>query len=213
MVSLDPKDEVGLLHDHYRDTFGHIREREQRRDRLFVILLFMFVLLVFQTIYPATVGDSVGNFSLAGLEIRPQDLPLPALLDVTWVLTLLTGLKYCQTTLAVDRQYPYLHRLEEEIGKQLRDPALFSREGKSYLVDYPIVLNWAWFCYVIIFPLTILAGTILLLVVIWADLDYSRWHKLFATAMALGLLLSFAFYQVIPQVGRAVKRRQKQQDA
>jgi hypothetical protein len=103
MVSLDPKDEVVLLHDHYRDTFGQIREREQRRDRLFVILLLMFVLLVFQTIYPATVGDSVGKISIAGLEIRPRDLPLPALLDVTWVLTLLTGLKYCQTTLADTR--------------------------------------------------------------------------------------------------------------
>lgn len=213
MVALDPKDEVVLLHDHYRDTFGYIRDREQRRDRLFVLLLVMFVLLAFQTIYPATVGETAGKFSLAGLEIRIQDLPLPALLDVTWVLTLLTGLKYCQTTLAVERQYPYLHRLEEGIGKQLQDPMLFSREGKSYLVDYPLVLNWAWFCYVIVFPLTILAGTVLLTVVLWKDLDYSPWHKLFATVMALALLLSFAFYQVVPQIARAVGRRRKPQQA
>lgn len=213
MVALDPKDEVILLHDHYRDTFGYIRDREQRRDRLFVILLVMFVLLAFQTIYPATVGETVGKLSLAGLEIRLQDLPLPALLDATWVLTLLTGLKYCQTTLAVERQYPYLHRLEAGIGKQLQDSTLFSREGKSYLVDYPLVLNWAWFCYVIVFPLTILAGTVLLTVALWKDLDYSPWHKLFATVMALALLLSFAFYQVVPQTARVVGRRRNPQQA
>jgi len=203
MAALDPKDEIALLHEHYKDTFTHILDREQRRDRLFVVLILMFGLLALQVQYPASVGGVLGTMSLAGIEISVRNLPLGALLDVTWLLTLLVGLKYCQTALAVERQYPYLHRLEEEIASRLGDPELFCREGKAYLRAYPTVLNWAWFCYVILFPLAVLAGTYLLITLMWRELDYSGWTKLFATVMAAALLVSFALYQVIPRLGRA----------
>lgn len=203
MATLDPKEELGLLHDHYKDTFAHILTREQRRDRLFVTLVLIFGLLVLQVQYPATVGGALGTIALAGVEVSVKDLPLAALLDMTWLLTLLVGLKYCQTALAVERQYPYLHQLEEAIAGRLSDADLFCREGKAYLRAYPTVLNWAWFCYVILFPLAVLAGTCLLMVVMWRDLDYGRWHNAFATLMAAALVVSFALYQVIPRLGRA----------
>lgn len=137
----------------------------------------MFGLLVLQVQYPASVGGALGTVSLAGVKVSVKDLPLAALLDPTWLLTLLVGLKYCQTALAVERQYPYLHRLEEAIAARLGDPELFCREGKAYLRAYPTVLNWAWFCYVILFPLAALAGACLLTVVIWRDLDYGGWAQ------------------------------------
>lgn len=203
MAALDPKEEVALLHEHYKDTFTYIAGREQRRDRLFVILVLMFALLALQVEYPATVGDALGTVSVAGVEIHVKDLPLAAILDMTWLLTLLVGLKYCQTALAVERQYPYLHRLEEAIALRLEDAELFCREGKAYLRAYPSVLNWAWFCYVILFPVAALVGAGLLTVVMWSDLEYGTWHKLFATTMAAALVTSFALYQVIPRLGRA----------
>lgn len=205
ILELDPKDLLGLLHEHYNNTFAHIRDREQRRDRLFVTLALMFALLVFQVQYPATVGGALGTVSVAGVELSVRDLPLEALLDVTWLLTLLVGLKYCQTALAVERQYPYLHHLEEEIATRLGDPELFCREGRAYLRAYPSVLNWAWFCYVILFPLAVVLGTGLLTVVMWRGLDYSAWHKAFASAMAAALVVSFALYQVVPRVGQVVR--------
>jgi hypothetical protein len=203
MAGLDPKDELTLFHEHYKDTFTHILDREQRRDRLFVALILMFALLVLQVQYPATVGGALGTVRLAGIEVGLRNLPLGALLDLTWLLTLLVGLKYCQTALAVERQYPYLHRLEEQIASLLGDPELFCREGKAYLRAYPTVLNWAWFCYVILFPLAVLAGTALTTIVMWRELDYSGWSKIFATVMAAALVVSFALYQVIPRLGRA----------
>jgi hypothetical protein len=33
---------LGLLHDHYKESFSLIRAREQRRDRLLLWLLFLF---------------------------------------------------------------------------------------------------------------------------------------------------------------------------
>ncbi|MDP9388683.1 MAG: hypothetical protein M3Q48_12415 [Actinomycetota bacterium] len=163
-MALDPKEEVALLHEHYKDSFAHVLVREQRRDRLFVILVLMFALLTLQVQYPATVGDALGTVKVLGVDVTVKNLPLPALLDVTWLLTLLVGLKYCQTALAVERQYPYLHQLEEAIAGRLSNAELFCREGKAYLRAYPSVLNWAWFCYVVLFPLAVLAGTSLLMV-------------------------------------------------
>lgn len=202
MAALDAKEEIALLHEHYKDSFAHILVREQRRDRLFVILVLMFALLTLQVQYPATVGGALGTVSILGVDVTVKDLPLSALLDVTWLLTLLVGLKYCQTALAVERQYPYLHQLEQAIAGQLSDPELFCREGKAYLRGYPTVLNWAWFCYVILFPFAVLVGACLLTVVMWQDLDYGRWHMVFATVMAAALVISFALYQVIPRLGR-----------
>ncbi|PLS75029.1 MAG: hypothetical protein CYG61_09525 [Actinobacteria bacterium] len=205
-MALDPKEEVALLHEHYKDSFAHVLVREQRRDRLFVILVLMFALLTLQVQYPATVGDALGTVKVLGVDVTVKNLPLPALLDVTWLLTLLVGLKYCQTALAVERQYPYLHQLEEAIAGRLSNAELFCREGKAYLRAYPSVLNWAWFCYVVLFPLAVLAGTSLLMVTLWRDLDdYGGWHKLFCTVMAAALIVSFALYQVIPRLGRAVE--------
>ncbi|MDP9412307.1 MAG: hypothetical protein M3P70_17805 [Actinomycetota bacterium] len=211
MAQVDPRDVLGLLHEHYMDTFAHIREREQRRDRLFVLLVLMFVLLVFQVHYPASVGGALGTVSVGGVSVSLTDLPLAAVLNVTWLLTLLVGLKYCQTALTVERQYPYLHKLEEAISERLGSTDLFCREGKAYLSEYPAVLNWAWFCYVILFPLVVLLGSSVLTVVTWRDLDYGGWHKAFASVMAASLVVSFALYQVAPRLGRVAQwiRRDK----
>ena len=37
-----------ILHDHYKDTFGHIRDYLKLRDRLFFFLLIVITLMLFQ---------------------------------------------------------------------------------------------------------------------------------------------------------------------
>lgn len=212
MSDVDSTAVLDLLHDHYKDSFTNIRERERRRDRLFVTLVLLFTLLVLEVQYPAATDGALGTLSIGGVQVSVGDLPLAALLDVTWLMTLLVGLKYCQTALAVERQYPYLHRLEEAIGERLGDPSLFCREGAAYLHAYPTVLNWAWFCYVIVFPVALLVGTGLILTVMWRDLPYGGWHKTFSSAMAATLVLSFALYQVGPRFGRVVAAWGAQKD-
>lgn len=194
-----------VLYDHYKDSFSNIIAREQRRDRLFVLLILIYGALVFQIRYPTAI-EALGQVSLAGVTVAVADLPLSALLDATWALALVVGLKYCQTALSVERQYPYLHRLEEVIGARLGDPDLFCREGKAYLRGYPQVLNWAWFCYVVLFPLAVLAATASAVVGMWVDLDYGVLHNLFGTVAGGALVVSFALYQVIPRFGRVVAK-------
>ncbi len=203
---LGPEEVVSVLHDHYKDTFSHIRDRERQRDRLFLLLIALYGVLTFQVQYPANLTTAVKQITVAGVGIETAALPMAALLDATWLLALLTALKYCQTTVTVERQYPYLHRLEQEISGRLGDPDVFSREGKTYLRQYPLLLNWAWFCYVVIFPLSVLLATVTLMTTVWLRLAYSLPHKLFTTTMAVALVLAFALYQVIPNFQGAWRR-------
>src|SRR5688572_26851375 len=85
--------QLDILNDHYKDTFTRLRESEQTRDRLFLWLVGLFVLLILEIGYPAAVGGTLGKVKIADAEVNLQALPLAALLSVTWVLTLLITLQ------------------------------------------------------------------------------------------------------------------------
>ena len=95
--------QLEILHDHYKETFARLRETEASRDQLFLWVIGLFALLSLEIGYPAAIGGSLGKLSIAGGELNLQALPLPALLNVTWVLTLAIGLRYCQTSVLVNR--------------------------------------------------------------------------------------------------------------
>ncbi len=200
---MEDRDLIAFLHDHYKDTFSYVTSRETRRDRLFLTLILGYAVLALQVYYPTSVLGTVQKLSILGVEFDVGSLPLAALLDASWAAALVIGLKYCQTALAVERQYPYLHRLEESVGRLLPDPNMFCREGRAYLQSYPAVLNWAWVCYVVIFPLAAVFGAAGLLAITWRSLPYGSAHKVFQTTTGTALILSFAFYQVVPRMRQA----------
>lgn len=106
-------EKLALLHDHYKESFALIRERETQRDRLFLWLLVIFAVLVIEIQYPANFHGVLGHVNVAGNDIDLQRLPLALLLNVSWMFTAAFVLKYCQVAKAVERQYTYLHLLED----------------------------------------------------------------------------------------------------
>jgi hypothetical protein len=189
---------VSLLHDHYKESFQLIRAREKQRDRSFFLLIGLFALLFVEVQYPASIQGAVGPVTVAGAQFRLSALPLSALLSASWLLTLGTSLMYCRVSVNVERQYLYLHKLENWISQQLDVPNLYRREGAAYLLGYPVVLNWAWFCYVIVFPASALVATITLVALEWASLQYASASKLFDSAIALSVAVSVVLYRVAP---------------
>jgi len=129
--------QLEILHDHYKESFSLIRSREKQRDILFLVLIALFALLIVEIKYPLNFGEAIGNLNLQFGDIQLAKLPLAALLSVSWVFTFTIALRYCQTTVAVDVQYRYLHMLESKISKFFNDTNLYRREGKAYLEDYP----------------------------------------------------------------------------
>lgn len=187
-------DTLALLHDHYKETFALIRDREGQRDKLFLWLLVIFALLVIEIQYPANVNGVLGHLKLGVNDIDLQQLPLSRLLNVSWVFTAAFVLRYCQATKAVERQYHYLHMLEERISARLKDADLYRREGRAYLDQYPHLLNWAWVYYTILFPAASVIAVCYLLGVEWVALNESVLSKLFDSAFGISVLISLGLY-------------------
>ncbi len=212
-----------VLHDHYKETFARQREMEAARDRLFLQVIGLFALLSLEIGYPAALGASLGKIGVAGAEINLQALPLAALLNATWVLTLAVALSYCRVAIHIDRQYDYVHMLERNISPILRDgqghkaegavptPPLdediYQREGTVYLRGYPLLLNATWIAYVAIFPIILLVATIGLVVWEWRRLPYPAFNRAFDSGVALALIVLLLLYRVLPYI--AEKRRDK----
>jgi hypothetical protein len=202
--------QLEILHDHYKETFTRLRAAEALRDRLFLWVIGLFALLSLEIGYPAAVGGTLGKLSIAGGELNLQALPLPALLSATWILTLTISLRYCQTSVLVNRQYPYLHTLEKAISPEVGGGDLYQREGKVYLRAYPLLLDVAWFAYVILFPLIVMVATLGL--AIWevklAWVSYPLYHIIFDIFVAFALICFFFLYRVQPALASGWRKWQ-----
>ena len=133
-----------ILHDHYKESFAHIREREKQRDRLFLILIALFGLLAFEVLYPTAVVLSTVELPVANVKLDVSYLPLSAILSTTWVFVLAILLRYGTVAITVERQYAYLHKLEEKISNIFGDVEIYCREGRDYKKNYPIFSWWVW---------------------------------------------------------------------
>lgn len=204
--SISAEKQLDTLHDHYKETSALIRHREKQRDRAFFLVIALYALLILEIQYPASFRGSIGTVSIAGNQLQVSRLPLSGLLDASWVLVLAVALSYCRVAINVERQYGYLHRLEEWLSAALQTPELYRREGKVYLDGYPLFLDWTWICYVFIFPAVVLLATIALVVVEWQGLPYALLHKLFDSAIALVVMISFVLYRFVPMVLERFRR-------
>jgi hypothetical protein len=193
-----------VLHDHYKESFSYIRERERERDRLFLIALFALLALEIQ--YPINFRGAVGTLTFLGIELSVDALPLPAFLTATWVTVLVITLRYCQASTNVERQYKYLHTLEDKISAELEDDELYRREGRAYKSEYPLFSWWAWRFYVVVLPVIAIIVTVVLIYNEWARLDYPLLGKLFDVISASGIAVSFVLYRIVPLASGIVKK-------
>ncbi len=192
--------QLEVLHDHYKETFALIREREKQRDRLTLILIGLFALLAVEIQYPANFRGALGTLGVAGAEVELADLPLPALLSASWALTLVIALRYCQSFVAIERQYTYLHALEEKISPELGCGDMYRREGQVYLRDYPLFLDVVWISYIVLLPLAAAGAAVALLVREWAALGYPLPYKVFDSFVGVFIAGTFVLARTLPQL-------------
>lgn len=140
-----------ILYDHYKDTCSSIGDAIKRRDRLMVYVILVLGFFAFQTVFPNASDQVVNDFLnfKFGLTL-PLDLSIIG--NIIWFLLLIFSLRYFQVAVFVERQYTYLHGIEDSLNKEL-SAEIITRESKSYLNKYPIFSDWMWFLYTIVFPL------------------------------------------------------------
>lgn len=152
MASDDTKLEI--LSEHYKNTFDFLQNNLKQRNRLFLYVLCILILMLFQLYTPQEASDLMSQFISSKLNLSEQ-INMLFVQSIIWFGLLATTLKYFQSVVFIERQYNYIHQLEEQLRKEYEKKA-FTREGASYLKDYPKLLNWASCLYTIFFPVILL---------------------------------------------------------
>jgi len=116
---------------------------------VYVVLTLGF--FAFQALFPAASDAVLANFLnfKFGLTALPN---FTIIGSVIWFLLLVFAVRYFQISTFVERQYIYLHCIEEKINKEFGEE-LIIRESKAYLDKYPLFSAWMWVLYTIIFPI------------------------------------------------------------
>lgn len=149
------------LCSHYKDVCDVHRESIKQRNKLFYRLLSVFALFAVQSSASKLVASIVCAYlkiSDAQLQSGGEASIIPTLL---WFALLGFSMRYFQIQVEIEKQYEYLHALENDINSFYTGSAAFTKEGKAYLNEYPLFSNWICFLYTMVFPVLLLltAGT------------------------------------------------------
>lgn len=150
-------EKLAILHDHYRDTCSVMQGQRAARDRYFYFVLAVLAIALFDIAAPQGFASTIADVlkSKAQLSSTPD---LGYIRSLLWFLLLGFTVRYCQSALAVERQYSYVHKLESLLSTHVE--GAFTREGEAYLSDYPLFLDWAHYLYTLVFPLLLSAVAI-----------------------------------------------------
>jgi hypothetical protein len=115
-------------------------------------------------------------------------------------------LRYCQASINVERQYKYLHKLEDKISAELGDDMLYRREGRAYKSEDSPFRWWVRRFYVVVLPVIAIIATGALIYNEWAKLEYPLLGNIFDLVSASGVAASFVLSRIVPLVSGAVNK-------
>ena len=145
-----------------------------------------------QTIFPSAADNAIVDYIHFNFGLT-LTINLAILGNIVWFLVLLFTLRYFQTAVFVERQYAYLHQLEDKLNTVFGQE-MITREGKSYLADYPWFSDWMWFLYTIAFPALLFFVSVMKI--------FSEWALTLRNGFSLGLgINSLLFLFLIISIG------------
>ncbi|MFA5747461.1 MAG: hypothetical protein WC926_05350 [Candidatus Paceibacterota bacterium] len=124
---MNPSDDtkIEIIHDHYKETFSYIREKEKKRDFLFIIIIALIGILFLEVQYSGIFSILLNKVKLNFAEVDLSVMPISIFLSVTWTYLFMVVLRYCQSSIFVERNYDYLHKLEEKISGVIGDKKIY----------------------------------------------------------------------------------------
>ena len=206
MVEADIHDSaINIAHDHYKETFAYIREREAIRNRLFFFVIGSITLLGILIRYPENIVEALSAAEIQGLTLNLSTFPIHVLISSNWMVLAVIILRYYQCMVDIERQYDYLHLLEDKIKLYFRRNEIdipYRREGQHYLNNRAVFANWVWFFYTIIVPIAVCSAMLSIFIFSW-QLHNIRWYHLaFDGLMMLAALGSVLLYTYTNHFGK-----------
>ena len=119
-------DKLAIVHEHYRDTCTVMQNQRAARDRYFYLVLAVLGIALFDVATPQGFASAVGDVLKSQMQMSAAP-DLGYVRSLLWFLLLGFTIRYCQTALAVERQYAYVHKLESLLSTHVE--GAFTREG------------------------------------------------------------------------------------
>ena len=142
---------VELYYDHYKDSFEQQKSYLQKRDKLTIILLVCIILIIAFCYDANSVCENLNK--LINSQVNELKFDLSFIKTGLYIITFWVSLQYYQIVLIIEKTYRYIHNCE----KCLSDSGFpISREGFSYLENYPWLSNCAHLFYAWGIPLTLI---------------------------------------------------------
>lgn len=143
-------DKIELLYDHYKETFAIIKGSLSQRNRFFVLV---FLVVTLQFLF-ATSAESISFLIITVIQEKYKiDISdqMSIIQSLLWLVLLYLTMRYYQVNVYVERQYNYIHSLEQDIENKAQ--VKFDREGGDYLSNYPKMNSFMDILYKWIFPI------------------------------------------------------------
>lgn len=156
-----------MIYDHYKETCSIIRDAIKFRDRLMLFVIITLAFFSFQSFFPITSNQVVSELLTFKFGLNLQ-FNFAFLGSIIWFLLLVFVLRYFQTAVFIERQYKYIHKLEDQLNKELKED-IITREGKSYLSKYPLFSDWMCFLYTMFFPILLFLITLTKIISEWVN--------------------------------------------
>lgn len=196
-------DDLEIAYDHYKETFTLIKDSEKDRNKIFIILCLLIAGLYLLATEPNSLfqvlkdlvkeyGKTSINFSISIVQ------------SLLWIVLLFYSMRYFQVNSYIERQYNYLHIIEEEINAKIE--FTFCREGKSYLDKYPMVLDLIYYIYTWVFPVIYIGIVLYKILMEWVS-TYNMRVVLLDTLIAGCIIVASCLYILLLH---PIKKKTKQ---
>ena len=194
------ENKLEILSTHYSETFQLLKADVARRDRLFLYMLTVVLLILLYMSTPESLSDWINSFVIrqAGSQ---RDSTISHLIDISFVGSILwLGLltlshTYFQTVLHIERQYDYIYRLEKQISKHFDEKA-FIREGKHYRANMSKFSSWTKFIFWNLIPVLILVFIVFWLIFLFNTSNATIVYLVVDSLISLTLLISMGLYLI-----------------
>lgn len=139
-----------LFYDHYKETFLLIKDYNKERNKFFLLVVIIVGLQLMLAIVPdSTIPLIVGMVKeVYNIDILNHFIIVQSIL---WIVLAYFTMRYYQSVVYIERQYNYIHKLEETISNLCE--VEFDRESKNYLTFYPKMSDAIDFMYKWVFPI------------------------------------------------------------
>lgn len=201
-------DKVELLYDHYKETVRGSTDMQEKRNKLFAYVCILELLNFLMLLFPQVINSALSSFLLEVYKVSLSEL-LGLFPSAIWLITTYVLVRYFQTAIYVERQYPYIEEIEAEITKET-ELECFDRESKTYLSNYPVVLDVIHNFYTWMIPVLLLVINVLKIILEWrtAASTVTTWvNTLICVFLIVLTLLYLAFMHPLVKPATQAKKK------